>query len=269
MTRNLYVGGDVDLVLAAPPELVPFVVGQVYQTVLDALQARGLDYVVAATVQDFDIELPMLTPSYTLDDVRFTDFDVILARGDVRWTNPQAHTYAVKLSFPFGPFTVNVDRGWVAVDATIAGSALRFVSTHLESAVPAIQEAQAAELIAALSGVPRPTLVVGDLNSAADGSDTQSYGMMIGAGFADTWSDAHPRDAGYTCCQQADLQNTVSQLDRRIDLVLFRDRFANGNLGIVGGVHAMMLGGNPADRISGLWPSDHAGVVTTLNLPPQ
>jgi hypothetical protein len=46
----------------------------------------------------------------------------------------------------------------------------------------------------------------------------------------------------------------------RIDLVLFRGGF--GTLG------AQRIGNSTADLTpSGLWPSDHAGVVTRLQLP--
>ena len=32
-------------------------------------------------------------------------------------------------------------------------------------------------------------------------------------------------------------------------------------------VKTRVVGNRPADRISGLWPSDHAGTVATLRLP--
>ena len=65
---------------------------------------------------------------------------------------------------------------------------------------------------------------------------------------------------GFTCCQDSLLLSPVSLLSRRIDLVLFR-----GDFGVVG-VDA--VGDNAADRTpSGLWPSDHGGVVATLQIP--
>jgi hypothetical protein len=54
-----------------------------------ALANRGLGYSVAAMSTNFDIELPMVDfATGGLDDIRLTDFDVILVREDVAWTNP-------------------------------------------------------------------------------------------------------------------------------------------------------------------------------------
>jgi len=56
------------------------------------------------------------------------------------------------------------------------------------------------------------------------------------------------------------LLSPVSLLSRRIDLVLFR-----GDFGVMG---TGVTGDDPADRTpTGLWPSDHAGVMATLQLP--
>jgi len=63
-----------------------------------------------------------------------------------------------------------------------------------------------------------------------------------------------------TCCQESFLLNPGSTLSRRIDLVLVRGDFAVLGIDVVGG--------ESSDRTpSGLWPSDHAGVVATLRLP--
>ncbi len=66
--------------------------------------------------------------------------------------------------------------------------------------------------------------------------------------------------AAPTCCQAADLLNSVSLLDRRIDYVLFRgfDRVQK----------AETVLDEPGDRVQSggrlLWPSDHAGVAALL-----
>ncbi len=60
-----------------------------------------------------------------------------------------------------------------------------------------------------------------------------------------------------------DLCNTDSVLSDRRDFVLFR----HGPFKVM---NAQVVGANPADRTpSGLWPSDHAGVVVELRLPPE
>jgi hypothetical protein len=84
--------------------------------------------------------------------------------------------------------------------------------------------------------------------------------MLLAAGFVDAWSLEHPGTDGFTCCQAETLDNDPSALDQRLDLVLFRGGFQVRDVELVGE--------EDADRTeSGLWPSDHAGVVSTLVLP--
>lgn len=230
---------------------------------LDALEARGLAYEEVVSVENFDGELPALPPGQPPLDVRLTDRDVILARTDLpaagmKLSNAQADNYAafLEVSTPFGPLALL--RGWTSVDVKIRGKGLRFVNTHLEvQALEPLQAAQAAEMLAGPGSTSLPTLFVGDFNSAADGSDTATYGFLVGAGLVDAWSETRPGDPGYTCCQAADLMNPTSTLDQRIDVIFHRGGFtATGS---------DLLGEDEADMTaSGLWPSDHAGVVATV-----
>lgn len=237
-------------------------------TLLAALDARGADYRVAAVLPNTDVELP----SATGQDLRLVDHEVILARGDVEISEVQTAHFGVNLTVPVGgAVPVTILRGWAAVRAVVDGRPYRFVSTHLEPApIPAIvpvQVAQAQELIARFTGETLPLLFVGDFNSAADGSTTPTYGLLIDAGFADAWSLGRPRTAGLTCCHASDLRNAESELDERIDLILVRDGFDHPRVRITGGVHADIVGEEQADRTpSGLWPSDHAGVAAILRL---
>jgi len=125
-----------------------------------------------------------------------------------------------------------------------------------------IQHAQAAELLASATATTLPVVLLGDFNSSADPggpNDTLTYELLQMAGFQDAWSRTNPGEPGYTCCQEADLQNPVSTLDDRIDLVLTR--------GAVLPVATDVLGEDAADRTeSGLWPSDHAGVAADLRI---
>lgn len=231
---------------------------------LDALADRGLDYRVAAVAQNLDVEMPMIFTGSPigLADVRLTDRDVILVRGDVAWNDAQAGNYAAKFPLPVGGTTIVVARGWTSIRARIEDRELRFVNTHLEAFVPAIQVLQAQELLAMLASETDPVALVGDLNSEADGSTTPSYGMAIAAGFADAWL---PRGRGETCCHEPDLRIMPSHFDERIDFVLLRGDFGLGSPGLEGGVHSELTGIRPSERTpDGLWPSDHAGIVTTL-----
>jgi hypothetical protein len=240
-------------------------------TLQGALAAQGQCYKVAASNLLTDVELPAVTsPAPTFIDIRYTDRDVILARCDVATTDPRSGVYANRLVFNVGPMTIPALRGWASTLATVGGVTYRFTDTHLETdGSPAIQVAQATELLGTLASETHPIVFVCDCNSAADGSQTATYGLLTGrGGFSDAWSEAHPRDPGYTS-SLPDGYFTEPQLRTRIDLVLARYGFgASPNAGIVGGVHADIVGETAAERTaSGLWPSDHAGVVATLTPP--
>jgi len=238
-----------------------------------ALAARGLCYDVASVATLSDIEMPMLvatTPAPRFSDIRYTDRDVILARCDVPTSDPHSGVYTARLSLTVSGVPVTVLRGWTSVLATVGGVTYRFVNTHLEvDAFAPIQLAQARELIAILAGETRPVVLVGDFNSPADGSRTATYGVLLAeGGFVDAWSEAHPNDPGLTSGLPADLFGPP-ELETRIDLVLVRYGFhASPSAGIVGGVHADVIGEELEDRTASLrWPSDHAGVVVTLHAP--
>ena len=240
-------------------------------TLQGALAARGQCYNVAASNQLTDVELPAVTsPAPTFIDIRYTDRDVILARCDVPTSDSRNGVYAERLVFNAGAATIPALRGWASTLATVGGVTFRFADTHLETdGSPAIQVAQATELLGVLAGETRPIVLVCDCNSATDGSQTGTYGLLTGrGGFDDAWSEAHPRDPGYTS-SLPDGYFTEPQLRTRIDLVLTRYGFgAAGEAGIVGGVHADIVGETAGERTaSGLWPSDHAGVVATLTPP--
>ncbi|MEU0372840.1 endonuclease/exonuclease/phosphatase family protein [Streptomyces sp. NPDC006283] len=260
------------------------------QILLDELSSRGKHYAAVATVVvGSDFEAPRSTPS-GLQDIRLTDRDVLLARTDLparsfSVANAQADQFEnflpicrPALGCPPNP-PIQVRRGWVAADATVRGHTARVVSTHLEPASPAVQEAQADELLAGPLNTALPTVLLGDLNSAAGGvgaqpgTDTQTYNRLLAAGFTDAWTATRGRkpgvtdagtagggrDPGFTCCQAADLRNPTSTLSQRIDYVLYR--------GKVTALASKLVGDRQADRTpSGLWPSDHAGVKSVLRL---
>jgi endonuclease/exonuclease/phosphatase family metal-dependent hydrolase len=254
-----------DLLSPLPETQVEF---DFVQILIDALEVRGLHYEAVASVRNFGGEIPALDPTSPsgLELVGLTDSDVILARVDLPLSvlsisNATGGNFDAELSFegPLGP--VIVPRGWVAVDATLRGRTVRIISTHLERVAPALQEAQAAELLAGPANTDLPVVIMGDFNSAAGAggvpgqSDTDTYEMLLDAGFADSWS-MRRSGAGFTCCQAEDLLNDVSRLSERIDLVLTRG---------LDPLNAATLGDHLVDRTpSGLWPSDHAGVAVAI-----
>lgn len=240
---------------------------------LDALRARGLDYRVAVVQENTDAEVPAFTgtgpdglPTFT--DVRLTDRDVILARGDVAFSDPEHAHYAVNQPVVIGGRPTFFLRGWTSLVASVGGHTFRFFNTHLEvETFAATQTAQTTELLGIVRAEPVPVLLVGDFNSDAGGTQTPTYGLLIAAGFRDAWREVNPPTAGFTCCHAADLRNEEPTLDKRIDLVLIGAGFPTRHRGRLGVVHATVVGDEPADRTpSGLWPSDHAGVAAALAL---
>lgn len=333
MTRNIYIGGDVDIVLgAADPNQIPVLVAQVFQQVqstnfperamslareiawtqpqvvglqevsliryqspgdavvggttpavdtlynylgllLRALRANGMHYKVAGIVQDTDIELPMIVSQNPLkfDDVRLTDFDVILVRQDVRVSDVVAQNYQAKLVIPGSGFAVL--RGFVAVKAKIGHQVYRVVNTHLEPAsnpaILPIQLAQARELLSFLQGETLPVILIGDFNSIAP--DGETYKLVLSQGYTDIWTEnflRHDPD-GYTYGHDADLLNPVADFYERIDYIFVRNESRFFRKPFIGPVFAIVVGDEDFNRTpSGLWPSDHGGVAARFRLAP-
>jgi hypothetical protein len=62
----------------------------------------------------------------------------------------------------------------------------------------------------------------GDLNSNAGDTGAPTYRNFIDAGFQDVWIEVG-KGQGFIRCQDPDLLNAVSALNRRIDLILFKN----------------------------------------------
>jgi endonuclease/exonuclease/phosphatase family metal-dependent hydrolase len=234
------------------------------ELLLSALNSRGLHYDVVAVTTNFDIEAPRVTPIGTLDDIRLTDRDVILTRADLKTadlklSNVQIGNFTSKLVVLVAGQPLAVSRGWAAVDVKVRGKSFRFVTTHLETFSPLVQVNQANELLKGPGATDLPIVFGGDFNSCATPpclDQTPTYGNLIAAGLVDAWTLAG-FGGGFTCCQAENLLNSASTLDERIDFVLFRGPFTVADADLVGDALADRTG-------SGLWPSDHAGLVATL-----
>lgn len=272
------------------------------QATLDTLDLLGGDYYLAAQSQNLtvvDVGFPVPGVPLFLDDdanpdifVTVIDRDVILAREKVP-TTPV--TYSCRNSLDgcnfslenvaqtsIGGIPLNIERGFVAVDAVVKGDSYRFVNTHLEVRFPDptnplssfFQSAQASELLGILTTQAEPAdsrlIVVGDINSDPN-DDTGPFltpyrqfalglaydGMTNYPAFYDVWTLQRKPTLGLTCCEEEDLLNPLSVHDRRVDVIFSLDR--------PGKVQARALNTDPADKTpSGLWPSDHATVAATL-----
>jgi endonuclease/exonuclease/phosphatase family metal-dependent hydrolase len=236
------------------------------QILLDALNVRGLNYEPIVVQTAFDAEVPGLI-SGSLVDLRLTDREVMLVRADNKdftLSNTQGAQFAANFTITTPLGSISIPRAWVSVDVTFdKGDKARIVSTHLEPLLhpqlsPIIQGLQADELLNGPGNTKFPVVFIGDFNSKADGTGTPTYSKIIDAGFIDAWN-IRGKGNGFTCCQAENLLNPISSLDERLDLVLFRGDFKVKDIELVGN--------SQNDRtLSGLWPSDHAGVVATLKL---
>lgn len=221
---------------------------------LDALRAEGLDYQIAAEVENIDVEMPMFTDEGIVD-VRLTDYDVILARSDVRTSDPETENFTSVLRINM--LGLEVKRGYAAVDAIVDGVRYRFVNTHLESFNQDVRVAQTHELIKRLSEETLPIILLGDFNTQAPNG--MAYEILIAAEYVDTWQ-TDTAGTGNTCCQEKDLRNEVSGHVKRIDQI-----FVCNSESEVSVLETQTVGNQPSDRLaSGLWASDHAGVVAQL-----
>ncbi|MDH6545309.1 endonuclease/exonuclease/phosphatase family protein [Streptomyces sp. SPB4] len=221
---------------------------------LDALHTEGLDYRAAAVDTTFSGTLPISATR----QASFTDRDVILVRDGVRTEHAESHLYTAKLVVPtpFG-MTFTIPRGWSSVDVKLPGGPVRVANTHLEPVAPPIRNAQAQELHTALAQSPHPVAAVGDFNSLPTDA-TGPYGTFTGGGYVDSWHAVEPGKNGFTTTQDPDLTNVPSKLSHRVDYVFHR-------AGRLVAVRAEVFGDRLTDRTpSGLWPSDHAGLVVRL-----
>ncbi len=243
------------------------------EILLDALKERGLDYEVAAVVHNADIgPAPLVAPQFgcgvaaTDCLVSLKDRDVILVNADTRglqWSRARSGRYAAQQIFtPPGSSPVSFARGWVSVKVEYRDEKFRFVNTHLEvSGFADVQEAQSYEFLAGPAYTRKAVIAVGDFNSTADGSSTDSYEILTRK-LRDVWSVTNPGETGYTAGQNGTLSNQTSLLDRRIDLILKRSSCRTR----VKPLRAHLVGDTPFQETDPRWPSDHAGVVATLAL---
>jgi endonuclease/exonuclease/phosphatase family metal-dependent hydrolase len=221
------------------------------------IKARGLHYKAAVAQQEADFEVPT-SLNY---DLRLTMRDVILVRtgsgAKVKVSKTLKGNYTDKLSVTVPSGAIDSLRGWTAVDAKVGQRSFRFVNTHLEAYGGELRDKQAKQLLKGpLASKKKQIILVGDLNSDARDADPEglAYKSIRAAGFVDAFKKA-PATSG----QDEKLDNPGSKLKRYIDHIMSRATLKT--------IRSKVFGNRPADRIQGLWPSDHAGTVATLRLP--
>jgi hypothetical protein len=217
------------------------------EVLLDALAAEGVEYDVHAVQANF--RGGTTVPGEGEMDVLGHNVVLVRRGSGLRVTGEAVGAFSRTLDITTGVpgLTLNVARGWGLVDLECDGRPLRFVNTHLEAWDAKVREAQRDELLDAVAGTSLPLVVAGDFNAEPD-----AVGMPTS--YADAWAVAGS-GSGHTCGQAADLRGE-SALDHRIDYLWVRE---------AGVANCRVVGDRVGDRTtSGLWPSDHAGVVADV-----
>jgi len=242
------------------------------QLLLEALAEMGQHYTTAAALTHFDATLPTST-GY----VRNTWRVVILSRADLKpedfsFTNVQMLPWsaAATLSYPLPALNGSPDcpvplsgvlcvmpfpRGWAAMDVAYRGRDFRYVNAHLESRSASRNIKEGLELLNGPADTALPVIVAADLNcDLADPNDTkyQTCQNFLDAGFKDAWDAAHPFELGFT--------KDLPLMAMRGDYVMARGQFH---------VQAAVRVGEELEDMTptGLWASNHCGVVARLQHP--
>ena len=253
-------------------------------TLLTELARRSVVYDVVQSQDESDVEGPAFTGDPTTGtaestrDVRLTLRDVLLVRSDAEITiaDRGSGQYQNRLEIELSGITYAYVRGFVWADLEIGRSRLRLVTTHLESERADLALAQATELLAG-PAAPRSglTVIACDCNSDPRNQTVRppdsvppaaAYQQLTGSGgFADSWLAQGPAAGlGFTFGLGEGVDDPAPAFSRRIDFVLVRG-WSPEQLAASRGE---ITGEEPADRDpgTGLWPSDHAGVVSQLPL---
>jgi hypothetical protein len=204
-------------------------------------------------------------------DARLTMRDVILARKDrrLRIGKRRSGHFETRYEPNVGGVVIPVDRGWASVEVALRGkgtgrmqgraSKFRFVTTHLEAfGDTAIREAQAVELTEGPLDTGKQVVLVGDLNSGvARHNEPERPGNDLAFRALEDFG-MHDNGAVQSCCF-GNLFDPAAVFDHTVDHVLTRPALKTRR--------AFVTGDDPSERTaSGLWPSDHGGVVSRLRL---
>jgi len=252
-------------------------------TLLADLAALGEPYVAVNVQAQSDVEGPSFRGNpfagtmSDASDVRLTMRDVLLKRATdrVKVLDSGGGQFAARLPFGVAGVTFTFIRGYNWADVRVGAKTVRVVNTHLESQSSDLALAQASELLAGpAKPTDRPVVIVCDCNSdpldhsvkpTDPGGTPHSgpYDFVTGpGGFTDEWLEWAPAEEGWTSgFSEAVRDEDTQRIDHRIDLVLARD--ANGDA--MPADQGRIVGVDQANRsATGLWPSDHAGVVLRL-----
>jgi endonuclease/exonuclease/phosphatase family metal-dependent hydrolase len=249
---------------------------------------KGVQYTLAVVKPEFDFELPVNDDgnghglSGADHNERLTMRDAILVRKGVgvKFSQPTTGTFDTLLSENVaGVKTVDVTRGWTAINVKARGRSLHVVDTHLEAFDSQgsnttnhgttlgrgdVRAAQATQLVSpqpngAVRAGKIPTILLGDMNSDDDtvqpNGDRNAYMALLAGGFTER-STANPLG----CCLNDPFlvggPNSINDFDHQVDHVL-------ANRSKVKFVKGFVDGRAP---VNGLYPSDHAALTSVLKI---
>lgn len=263
------------------------------------LKAEGVPYRPVSVNWLSDVEAPSfggtLAAPVEPRDVRLTMRDVILKRvgSGIEVLRHRERDYTNGLQVEIAGRPLDFTRGYQWVDVERDQKRFRFVNTHLEAFSSDMAFAQMQEMLEGPASTARTTIIACDCNSdplnqsvKTSIEDTlphsEPYWLATGEHeYFDTWLQWKPARFGWTSglnetvdepanadgwpVQGAATEDEKISWTHRIDLVLAR-RADGGPLNVVGGE---VTGDRMADRYldgedTGLWPSDHAGVMISL-----
>lgn len=247
------------------------------ELLLDALADLGVRYTKLASLTTWDATAPS-----TDGFVRNTWDVALLARDDMNpedlfFTDFQAAPWTATLVVRLraldgrpdlcpeplrpsdGACRMPMPRGWVSADVSYRGKQFRIVGAHLDHSP--FNVLQGLELLNGPANTSLPVIVAADMNADCSDPTDPAYQTCVNlanAGFVDSWGAVNPSEPGYTKTLFP-LYDVGADLTQRGDYVMARGPFR---------VHtAMLVGEERADMTpSGLWPSDHCGVVARLQL---
>ena len=245
---------------------------------LDDLAEEGLDYTAVRVQRETDVAAPAFTgaPPAIADarDVRLTMRDVVLMRNrpGLTLTGTGGGNYADELVVPLAGRGMAFTRGFAWADVKVGAKKVRFIDTHLEAFGSDHALAQASELLAGPAAKTGTTTIIAcDCNSdpldgrLSNGVEHRApYDRIVASGFTDEWLQWRTAPEGWTSGLGERVDDaTPAGFDHRIDMIFARTP-SGKPLDVTDG---RVTGTRPADRdpVSGLWPSDHGGVVLTLS----
>ncbi len=257
------------------------------QLLLDALAERGAEYEAVSIAPRADVEAPSFTGAGSPDarDIRLTMRDVVLMHVEDGLTDLDEGQgiYDVNLEIDLLSRTISFDRGYQWVDVRAGATRFRFVNTHFEAFSSDIAFAQAAQLLEEATAEDRSTVIVCDCNSDPLNSRVKSgppvfdtlphkapYELITGKGdypgegdYTDQWLEWAPAAQGWTSGLSETVDDATGEgFDHRIDMIFART--ADGDALSVDRGRVTGTTTASKDPVTGLWPSDHGGVVLRL-----